>query len=195
VLDTLNDLTALKDEQKNSKISQRQQREATKIRERIKLKKIQNEKCEAQKRDLKMKKQENLVFRLAKDSLSSMSHKFNGNAWSDSVDESLDCHLNELEHIETERKLNGKSGRNELNLIENMEVYNVDIDISCGQREGNKVILRNFHDALCSEPRGKSNYLHMSNSRSTSSQFNDPEIMIVSSFLSSPPTKIFYLTN
>lgn len=52
---------------------------------------------------------------------------------------------------------------------------------ACGQRADNRIILSNFHDALSTELRGKSNYLHMSDSRSSSSSAkpsNDPEVFV-----------------
>lgn len=61
--------------------------------------------------------------------------------------------------------------------------------IDCGQKDGDKIMLRNFKDRLCNEPRGKFSYFHLKENHPSTCRThdewlndltNDPDILVIS---------------
>lgn len=61
--------------------------------------------------------------------------------------------------------------------------------IDCGQKDGDKIILRSFKDRLCNEPRGKFSYFHLKENHPSTCRThdewlndltNDPDILVIS---------------
>lgn len=148
---------------------------------------------------MEKERRENFCFRLADDSLpgsecdadESVTHAKE----LPSPYEKFDYPVNESELIELKRQLNEKSldviKRDKLlatTTANNANDGGEEIGISCGQKIGNRVILRSFHDRICSEPRGKSNYYHLMGKDEIStclthnqwldSLANDPEMLV-----------------
>jgi hypothetical protein len=96
--------------------------------------------------------------------------------------------------MEFKRQLNEKSlgeiKRDELHaatMLNDANDEGEEIGIPCGQKIGNRVILRGFHDRLSSEPRGekknyslkkKGNFSTLTHSKCLDMLANDPEILV-----------------
>lgn len=110
-----------------------------KIRQQVQEEILMQENLDSQEMQKILEKQEDLIFNLANEDFASCSKKFN-------------YRVPEIETKRLEQKLNLEK------VFDDQES-----GISCGQKVNNKVILRNVHDRLYSEPRGKT-YLHMKQS-------------------------------
>jgi hypothetical protein len=148
--------------------------------------------------DLEKEKRENFVFRLADESLPASECDANENVAMKELPptyEKFDYPVNESELMVFKRQLNEKSldviKRDKL--LETMTVNNandegMEIGIACGHKIGNRIVLRSFHDRICSEPRGESNYYHLrgkgefstclTHNQWLDSIANDPEILV-----------------
>lgn len=166
-------------------------KETTKLREKILQEKAAVEKLKNEKKDLDEENLENFLFRLAEESLVSIFPEIRNHDHSttfttadkifhDDVEITKPSSMSKKKstdgRVSLEEELKFSSEKSSSSLINENE--STEIGITCGQRADNRIILRNFHDALSSEPRGKSNHLHMSDSRSSSAPSNDPEVSV-----------------
>jgi hypothetical protein len=187
------------DKPKNREIVKRHyQHKEQKLRERILKKAEQDEKLSREMEESEREKRENFVFRLADESLPASecdANEYVAKKELPSTYEKFDYPVNESELMEFKRQLNEKSldviKRDKLHAklaVNNANDGNKEIGISCGQKIGNRVIIRSFHDRICSEPRGESNYYHLRGTGELStcltheqwldSLANDPEILV-----------------
>lgn len=175
---------------------QHYQNKEDKLRRQVKEQNVHDEKMEKENAKKSQEDEENLIFHLADESLPASS--------SDCADgekklqmrlktfprayKKFDYPINESELYELQHKLNMGKELDEIKAEELISgVYKEEeIGISCGQKVGNRVILRSFHDRLYSEPRGKSN-LHVKEAKEatclTHQQWlhaisNDPQITV-----------------
>lgn len=142
-------------------------------------------------------KAENLVFRLADESIPASECDVAEEVKElPPVYKKFDYPVNESELRELKLQLNGKSldeikRHKLLATSDNANDDGKEIGISCGQKLANRVILRSFHDRICDEPRGETNYHHLQRSGKegreatcqTHKQWldamaNDPEIVV-----------------
>lgn len=144
--------------------------------------------------ELEKEKRENFVFRLAEESFAASECDANENVATmepPPTYERFDYPINELELMEFKRQLNEKS-LDEIKrdkLVAPLTSNDADdkgeeLGIPCGEKIGNRVILRGFHDRFCTEPRGEKTFHHLiakqsisclSHSQWLDSIANDPE--------------------
>ena len=142
-------------------------RKEDKLRQRIKEENIRKEKFEAEEMQKLQEEEENFIFHLADESLPSSS---NHDDTEDKLERKLkefppsfsrfDYPVNESELLELKHKIKMGKSLDEVKaekLVTSPNVHDVEMGIECGQKLGNRVILRSFHDRLYSEPRGKVN--------------------------------------
>lgn len=164
-----------------------------KLRSRLKTEAVENEKLAQEEAKLEKEKRENFVFSLADKSFPASVCDFNeyvagGMKEHPPAHGKLDYSLNESE---PERNSNENSFRvltSEKLFPTTLNNANENDDgIPCGEKVGNRVILRSHHDRISDEPRGKRNYqqthLKERDSRLPRKQrldkmANDPEIMV-----------------
>lgn len=172
-----------------------------KLRKRILDEAERDKKLAREMEAMQREEQENFVFRLADESLPESECDANENVTHDKelplTYEKFDYPINESELMEFKRQFNEKSldviKRDKLLATVTMNTDNAndggdEIGVSCGQKIGNRVILRSFHDRICSEPRGKTNYYHLRGKGEIStclthtqwldSIANDPDILV-----------------
>lgn len=164
-----------------------------KLRNRLKTEAVENEKLAQEEAKLEKEKRENFVFSLADKSFPA------------SVCDSIECVGGGMKehppaHGELDYGLNQSApGRNfnensfrvltseKLFLTTLNNANENDDGIPCGEKVGNRVILRSHHDRISDEPRGKHNYPQTcSRERETrlprklrlDKMANDPEIMV-----------------
>jgi hypothetical protein len=126
-----------------------------KLRQQVREVNLMREEIDKEEMKKLQEEEENLIFQLAEESLSPSSEpkdlehtlQTRLKAFPPSI-QKLDYPVNEMELLELKCKLN---------MGEKLDKTG---EMSCGQKVGNRVILRSFHDRLYSEPRGKIN-LHM----------------------------------
>lgn len=187
------------DKPKNREVVDRHfQNKAEKIRRHFMMIVEENEKLAKEKEIIEKEERENFVFHLADESLAASECDANENVASKEFPpayEKFDYPINESELLEFKRQLNEKS----LDLIKRDKLFatmtmnnandeSKEIGIPCGQKIGSRTMLRNFHDRLCSEPRGESNYYHLKGEDKPATCFthnewldslvNDPEILV-----------------
>lgn len=187
------------DKPKNREIVERHfQNKEEKIRRHVMMKAKENEKFEKEKEKLEKEKRENFVFRLADESLAASECDANENVASKEFPptyEKFDYPINESELLKFKRQLSEKSLEmiKKDKLLATLTMNNAndggrETGIPCGQNIGSRTMLRNFHDRLCSEPRGENNYYHLKGENEPATCFthnqwldslvNDPEILV-----------------
>ena len=135
-----------------------------KLRKRLLEQGEQNKKLALENEKLEAENRENFVFRLADKSFPSSECESNEHFKVKELQpayEKFDYPVNESELHSFKRQLNEKP----LELIKsdkllqtpqnNLNDDDLDIGIPCGQKIGNLVLLRSFHDRICDEPRGE----------------------------------------
>lgn len=143
-------------------------RKMDKLRQQVRKENLMKENIEEEEMKKFKEEEENLIFHLADESLPPSSEctdvehtlQMKLKALPPSINR-LDYPSNESELLELKRKLNAGETLDEIKrekLVGKLECD--EAGILCGQRDGNRVILRGFHDRLYTEPRGKIN-LHM----------------------------------
>lgn len=140
------------------------QHKEDKLRQKVRAEKIMREKFDKEEMEKLQEEEENLIFQLADDSLpppsecTNMEHtlQMRLKAFPPSINK-VDYPVNESELLELKLKLNMGQKHNEIKVE---KLLAEEIGILCGQKVGNRVTLRSFHDRLYLEPRGKIN-LHM----------------------------------
>ncbi|CRK92367.1 CLUMA_CG005955, isoform A [Clunio marinus] len=145
-----------------------------KLREKLKQKAIDDEKLAKEKEKVDEENRENFVFQMAEESLKTSECDENDNIRDEMKKISLpyqkfDYPVNESELLELKRQLNEKS----LDVIKGEKLLGTndgrrETGISCGQKIGSRVALRSFHDRLCDEPRGETNYYHSGTTKESS---------------------------
>lgn len=190
------------------KSKNRQIRESHFIHKEAKLRKRLHEEEEHRKKlaqeaeKLEEENRENFVFRLADKSFPPSECDSDGSEHVGMKElppayKKFDYPVNESELYSFKRQLSEKpldAIKNEklLPTMHNGQQDNVgEVGTTCGQKLGNRVVLRNFHDRISDEPRGESN-CHRSSEAGKSTCFthkewldsiaNDPELL-VNSFL------------
>lgn len=167
-----------------------------KLCKRIKDDADKSEKLAQEMEKLEKENQENFVFRLADMSFPASecdSKEYVAKELHLPTYEKFDYPVNESELAAFKRQLNEKSLeviKREKLLLTSQNNANEDdkeIGVSCGQKVGNRLVLRNFHDRICDEPRGEANY-HRSRGTGKSTCLtheewlnaiaNDPEILV-----------------
>lgn len=154
------------------------------LRQRLRAKAACSEKLAQEAKQREEEELENFVFRLADESFPASEVD------ADEVElpptyKKFDYPVNESELVELTRQMDEKSLPTTLTGASG--VGGSEIGIPCGQKVGNRVILRSFHDRISDEPRGESNY-HQANrgreatclthSQWLSSLANDPEMLV-----------------
>lgn len=80
-------------------------------------------------------------------------------------------------------QLTRKKGQMNMHELMNGLEYGID----CGQKDGDKIMLRSFQDRLCNEPRGKFSYFHLKENHPSTCRthdewlndlINDPDILV-----------------
>lgn len=144
------------------------ERKMDKLRKQVREGNLMREKLEEEEMKKLKEEEENFIFYLADESLppssvcSDVEHtlQMKLKAFPPSINK-LDYPSNESELLELKRKLNAGETLDKIKREKLVGKFECDeTGISCGQRDGKRVILRGFHDRLYSEPRGKIN-LHM----------------------------------
>lgn len=149
------------------------QHKEDKALERIRKQALANKVRAKEMEKLEEEERENLGFRLADASEC------------DESEQKIQAELEPFDYLVNESKANRKwrsiLGKGSSNVMEN--------GISCGEKRGNRVILRSFHDRISKEPRGETNYHQLKNVGTGKSTFrshkewldaiaNDPEILV-----------------
>lgn len=124
-----------------------------KLRERIRIEKVKDEALAKKMKIQEKKAKENEIFRLAEDSLASSECSISSKDASNDLAK-FDYQTNQMESNEFNVTDGGLVENSSHDKYEN-HIYDKS-DIPCGQRRGNCVILRGFHDRMSKEPRGKS---------------------------------------
>lgn len=176
---------------------QHYQNKEDKLRRQVREQNVQDEKMDKERAKKWQEDEENLIFHLADESLPASSDCADGEEKLQMrlkafprVYKKFDYPINETELYELQNKLNMGKELDEIKADEKLipgeyKEYE-EVGISCGQKIGNRVILRSFHDRLYSEPRGKSN-LHAKEAKEstclTHRQWlhaisNDPQITV-----------------
>lgn len=149
-----------------------------KLRERIRVQAVASQVLAKEMGRLEEEGRENIVFRLADMSFPTSECDDNEKKLPTAF-EQFDYTVNESE---TKREL--------LSTLEKSSpAGEVAIGISCGERQGSRVILRSFHDRISKEPRGETNYHQLKTVGRAKSTFrshkewldamaNDPEILV-----------------
>ena len=186
---------------KNREIAKRHyQHKEEKLRQRIYKKAKEEKQLAKEMKEVEKEERENFVFRLAEESLAASECDANENENVATKKFPLtykrfDYPMSELELLEFQRQLCEKSldevKKDKLlapTALNDANDGGEENGITCGQKIGNRVILRGFHDRLCTEPRGEKNYYHLKKSGTgttclTHSQWldtltNDAEILV-----------------
>lgn len=145
---------------------QHYQHKEQKLRRQVKEQNVQEEKMQKEKAKKSQEDEENLIFHLADESLPASSDCVDGEeklqrrlTTFPRAFKKFDYPINESELYELQRKLNMGKELDEIKAEELLpgEHKDEEVGIACGDKIGNRVILRSFHDRLFSEPRGKIN--------------------------------------
>jgi hypothetical protein len=187
------------DKPKNRELAQRHHEHKTeKLRQQIRLKHELEEKLAREVEKSEEENRDSFVFRLADESFPVSECDADEDGATKELPpkyEKFDYPINESELEEFKRQLNEKSldvikgdkllatSRNNANDDDGKE-----IGISCGRKIGSRVMLRNFQDRICDEPRGETNYYHLKDAGNDTSclthrqwldaMANDPEISV-----------------
>lgn len=161
------------------------------------MKAVDDEKLAQEAERNEEEKRENFVFRLAVESFPASecdSDERDAMKELPPTYEKFDYPLNESELSKFKRQLQEKS----LDEIKREKLLAISIDdadesdgkeigLPCGQKMGNRVILRGFHDRICKEPRGETNYYHLRETEEATcltheqwfhAMANDPEMLV-----------------
>jgi hypothetical protein len=172
------------------------QRKEEKLRQRIHKEQEDEKQLAKETEELEKEKQENFVFQLAEESLAASENGSDVNVPMKQLPPAYkryDYPVNEDELTELKRQLNEKPlhevKQDRLLPTSNLNKQGEENGIDCGQTTGNRVVLRGFHDRLCTEPRGQKNYYHLKSKGSIScpthsnwldTLVNDPDILVSS---------------
>lgn len=182
------------DKPKNREILQRHyMHKEEKLRKRLEADAEEEKKLEQEKTKLLEEEREYFVFSLADKSFPTSECDSNSEMQHEESEE-LDYDLNGSNDSKLERKSNKNSFRaitSDRVLATKLNIANKDdANIPCGEKVGNRIFLRSIHDRICNEPRGKTNYHHLKETRDATcfekfshrecldKMANDPEILV-----------------
>jgi hypothetical protein len=140
------------------KVQKHYQHKVEKLRERIHRKQRQDEKLQEEALQREKEEKENLVFRIADESFASLM------ASSTSEEQQPTCTKFDY-HVNESRCIRKSKGYELINEIKAEQVVDTENGRPCGEKIGNRILLRGHQDRLYKEPRGRVNLYQINESK------------------------------